>query len=551
VFIPTYNESEDILRRTMAGAIRIDHTNKVVWLLDDGDRSAMAQLAHEFGVRYVTRPVHNHAKAGNLNHGFTVARQQGRGNGFCLILDADFIAVPKIVKRVLPLLLADPRVGCVQTPQHFFNEDPIQQNLMCGKVWPDEQRFFFNSLLPCKDAWDTAFCCGTGVMFRMAALEANGGMATQTVTEDMLTTFQLSEHGFRTIFLNEPLSYGLAPDNLIEYMKQRSRWCLGAVQQLRSKWSFFGSARLSLINRISMIDIGLFWLFSFPFRLMMIAAPIIYWWTGTAVINATIPGLLIWLAPSLAADITFMSCYGKGRVMPIMNDVNHLSAAWMISKSAWTGLVNNKPAKFRVTEKGGDRNRRGLRVHWHIVLLMAGLISLTLGGILINANDFSSAASNPGYPVNVFWSVVNVIVMMLTATVAVELPQQRQNVRVHLPKGQNLVPVLDRDTQGAGVADIIDISLDSIFFSSTIPIVKGRYFIFNITNESGRVFQVNGEVKIKKKQGYVAHIENNTIDSFANLVTTLYRSETIIAIPDVSLFSVAAAVLRRIFSAKT
>ncbi len=47
--------------------------------------------------------------------------------------------------------------------------------------WPDEQRFFFEILMPAKDAWG-AFCCGTSAVFRVAALLATEGMATETVT---------------------------------------------------------------------------------------------------------------------------------------------------------------------------------------------------------------------------------------------------------------------------------------------------------------------------------------------------------------------------------
>src|SRR3954471_7571911 len=48
-------------------------------------------------------------------------------------------------------LLHEPDVGLVQTPHHFFNKDPIQSNLLIGHVWPDEQRFFFDHVMPSKD----------------------------------------------------------------------------------------------------------------------------------------------------------------------------------------------------------------------------------------------------------------------------------------------------------------------------------------------------------------------------------------------------------------
>src|SRR6202007_1969512 len=172
----------------------------------------------------------------------------GRTPQFVLLLDADFIPSRQILRRTLGLFEAAD-VGIVQTPQHFFNHDPVQVNLACNNVWPDEQRFFFNVLLPSKDAWGAAFCCGTSAVFRVAALEAVGGLATETVTEDMLTSFKMREYGWRTIFLNERLSLGLAPEGLSEYVTQRGRWCLGAIQQLRTRWSCFGRNRLRLITR--------------------------------------------------------------------------------------------------------------------------------------------------------------------------------------------------------------------------------------------------------------------------------------------------------------
>jgi cellulose synthase/poly-beta-1,6-N-acetylglucosamine synthase-like glycosyltransferase len=66
-------------------------------------------------------------------------------------------------------------------------------------------------LLACKDARGAAFCCGTSAVFRVEALLASGGMAIETVTEDMLTSFKFDERSYRTVFLNERLSMGLAP----------------------------------------------------------------------------------------------------------------------------------------------------------------------------------------------------------------------------------------------------------------------------------------------------------------------------------------------------
>jgi cellulose synthase (UDP-forming) len=105
----------------------------------------------------------------------------------------------------------DPTVGIVQTPQHFYNKDPIQTNLSISRDYPDEQRLFFDEMAASRDAWDVAFCCGSCSIQRRSALDAIGGVPTEIITEDLLSTLVMLRKGYRTRYLNERLSMGLAP----------------------------------------------------------------------------------------------------------------------------------------------------------------------------------------------------------------------------------------------------------------------------------------------------------------------------------------------------
>ena len=67
-------------------------------------------------------------------------------------------------------------------------------------------------------------------MVRVEALKAIGGLPTESVTEDFLLTVRLSTQGWKTVYLNEALTEGLAPEGLQEYMVQRGRWCLGMME---------------------------------------------------------------------------------------------------------------------------------------------------------------------------------------------------------------------------------------------------------------------------------------------------------------------------------
>src|SRR5512143_16410 len=74
VFVPTYNESIDLVRKTLLAA-RDMHYPHATWLLDDGNRPQMRELAERLGCRYLARADNTDAKAGNLNH--ALANSQG------------------------------------------------------------------------------------------------------------------------------------------------------------------------------------------------------------------------------------------------------------------------------------------------------------------------------------------------------------------------------------------------------------------------------------------------------------------------------------------
>jgi cellulose synthase (UDP-forming) len=452
VFIATYNEPLPILERTIVGAKSIDHKDLRVWVLDDGARDWVRDLAADLGVDYVRRVKGAHAKAGNVNNGLKHALATDRPPQFILLLDADFVPYRNILKRTLGLFI-EKDVGIVQTPQHFFNPDPIQSNLLVARQWPDEQRFFFNTLLGCKDAWGAAFCCGTSAVLRVEAMVAAGGMAVETVTEDALTTFKFGEYGYRTIYVDERLSIGLAPEGLSEYISQRGRWCLGAIQQIYTRWSFAGVGRITPINRFSALDVVLFWIGNAPFKLMMVTGPLVFWWTQTAVISSTIADLIRYLAPATVCSILFMGYFAKKRIIPVMTDVTQLMTSFVIIATVATGLVRPFGHPFKVTAKGVSTNR--ITVQWRLFLTFAAMALATILGIVINVSQYSPLYGTDGYEVNVFWSLFNIAVLVIACTVCIELPKRRAEER--FTSGEAAILRLTSGMQAA--CEIRDISL--------------------------------------------------------------------------------------------
>lgn len=186
VFVTTYDEDPELLRKTLIGCSRLRYPH-TTWVLDDGQRPEVAELAQELACKYLTRTDRKEAKAGNLNN--VLAHTQGE---FIVTLDADHIPLPHLLDATLGYFEADPRLAFVQLPQMFYNLDSIQHrvNLQDCTLWED-QSLFFQKIQLGKNRWNAAFYCGSPAVIRRKALKKIGGFQTRTVTEDLHTSIAL------------------------------------------------------------------------------------------------------------------------------------------------------------------------------------------------------------------------------------------------------------------------------------------------------------------------------------------------------------------------
>lgn len=267
VFVPTYNESVDLLRRTLLAARRMDYPHET-WLLDDGRRDSMRRLAEELGCRYLGRDNNAHAKAGNLNN----ALQFSSGD-FIAIFDADHAPRKDFLVKTLGFF-RDAGVAFVQTPQDFFNIDSFNHRLGKKRVW-DEQALFFKIIQRGKDALNAAFFCGSCAVIRRSAVQEIGGFATETVTEDVHTAIKLHKRGYRSVYYAESLAFGLAPHSIDTYLKQRMRWGMGAMQVFRRENVLFGHG-LTLGQRLNYFASALFFFEGWQKLVFFITPPAVF-----------------------------------------------------------------------------------------------------------------------------------------------------------------------------------------------------------------------------------------------------------------------------------
>jgi cellulose synthase (UDP-forming) len=451
VFIPTFNESFDILEKTITGALCLDYPNFNVWVLDDGRRPWLKAFCETKGVGYITRPDNSHAKAGNINHALTRASGE-----FVAIFDADFIPHRNFLLRTLGFF-NDPKIGIVQVPHAFYNHDLMQTNLGLRKILPDDQRFLFEAIMPSRDGWNAAFCCGSNSVTRRAALQTVGGvLPTQSVTEDVLLSLVLLRKGYITRYLCERLAFGLAPESFKAFFVQRQRWARGATQILYLGAGPLGRGPLSLVHRLLFLPTH--WLSQSLSLLLTVIVPLVLLWTGIEpLVNVTPESLVYYLAPMVLAVVGGIWLFAPNQYFPLAIQVQGTFQAMRVLPTVLKTLIKPGGYGFKVTPKGneaidpgGDRG-----IFWTAIALM----SLTVGGIFINAlPDWRIISDAQFLPLAASWALINIVVLFLIAMVSLQAPSDCAAEQFELDEPVSII----RGSGGCLTGWIKDISISDI-----------------------------------------------------------------------------------------
>lgn len=350
VLIPTYNEGSEILLPTIAAAVALEPVHET-WVLDDGERTEVAELAAALGAHYLARPTHEHAKAGNLNHALTVVEAD-----IVAVLDADHVASPDFLAVTLGYF-SDPKVAVVQTPQDFYNVTSFEHGggIAYGEPF-HEQTLFYRLLQPGKNRWGAAFWCGTNALVRVKALREVGGAATDTITEDIHTTIRLHRRGWKSVYHNEVVARGLAADDAAQYQLQRNRWGTGAMQVLRKENPLWVSG-LSLGQRLGYASTLLGWFDSWRTIGFLVLPPLVLL-TGQIPIIAD--GLTFALIFCLTYFLQQAALYllGRGAYRPVLSVIFDL-VRMSPNFNATLSLFVPRTPRFKVTPKGRIAAERG------------------------------------------------------------------------------------------------------------------------------------------------------------------------------------------------
>lgn len=400
VLIPRYDEPLEVVELTIAAAAGLRGDDVRVWLLDDGDSEDMRALAEAQGVGYLRRPVHDHAKAGNVNHALAQPQVDAP---FVAIVDCDHVVAPEFLEATLGHFEEDDRLAFVQTPQYYANGE---QPGVPGAAW-HQQTLFFGAIARGKDGLGATFCCGTNVVFRRAALDETGGFPTHSITEDFELSITLHERGWRSAYLPRVLASGLGPEDMAAYTTQQLRWargCLSALPRILR-------ARLPWRLRAQYLLSGLYWLSGWTVLFYMMFPLVRILFGVQPLAHLTAPEFLLHFVPYFLIALSTAALAGAGSyTFPALA----LAAAsfWVFIVASLLTLARRR-GSFKVTPKTGA-NRRQPRAVAPALVAVAVLALVSLWGL---AHKQDSATFN-----NAAFALFHICILMTGCWPALRRP---------------------------------------------------------------------------------------------------------------------------------
>lgn len=362
VVVPTYKEPISVLKRTLKSILEIDYDGQVIILLSN-DYSESRQVKKiermmvslskywneklkdnikgERDLHLLNTSPHGQAKAGNLNQASQFLRKYYPNIDLMLTQDADEAVKPDILKAVIGYF-SDPEIAFVQTVK--------QSRTHVTDPFGNKDYMWYMRSAPAREASSSMFACGSGVVWKISSVESVGGFSTWNLVEDLTTSYQLIAKGWKSRYHFETLSEGLAPEDLANFLKQRSTWAMDNLRIFFWDNPLFKKG-LNIRQKLGFIEPSLFYLNGF-FSVLLITTTslslLLESWPTTA--SALEHG--IFLLPSfLSLEIYFLLIAGNLPQKRIRQFWAGLSPTFMISAIKALKYGPDKKPNYIVTAK--------------------------------------------------------------------------------------------------------------------------------------------------------------------------------------------------------
>lgn len=476
VLIPTYNESDDIIRTTAIAATQIGYPRDKlrIYICDDGGTCnkrnhpetmqeawerhfRLRRIARELGIHYITRETNRNAKAGNLNHALNHTDGE-----LLLILDCDHVPTTDILQRTVGHFLADPKLFLVQTPHFFINPTPIEKNLSGIGNPNGENDMFYRTIHPALDSWNASYFCGSAAVLRRSHLMEAGGICIGTITEDAETAFLLHSKGYNSVYVDQPMACGLSPENYDDYVLQRTRWAQGMLQMFITNNPLFAQG-LSWPQRLCYFNSCFYWLFGFS-RFFYFIAPALFLIFNLKIYHAAGEQIVAYVLPYILSIFLIMHfLYSKARQSFFSELYESIQAIFLIP-AIISVIINPYKPSFKVTPKGYKQNDTSLnpRANIFFIIIVINFIALIWAGI----KWLHEPLWREVILVTGAWCVFNLCLAVISLGAYWERKQIRHFHRVNVSDEISVsFPRLNYTTK----ASLTDLSLTGIGFKVQVP----------------------------------------------------------------------------------
>jgi cellulose synthase (UDP-forming) len=362
--IPTYGEPYEVVEETLRSLLALDWPAEhlTVVISDDAHREDLQAMAKRYGVHY-NFGAKKDAKAGNLNSALHYLAMHVPYAEFILTQDADEVVHPSFLKRTIGFF-TDEKMAFVQTPKDAAapSKDPFGTR----------DRLFYDVFQVGRNGFEAAMACGSGVIWRMDAVRKIGGFSTWNVVEDLTTSYHLHAAGYKSEYLNEVLSIGLAPDDIPGLLKQRGTWAVDTWRLFLFDNPVFKKG-LTVKQRAQYTELGLFYATSALFTPLLMLVPLVSLITGYYV---PIEGAALF--PWVFVSVIYYIVLARGRITLLIRMWQYWVGHFATYFRAFLIALPSRKKKpgYKVTRKTRQDGFYGIMIWPQFIYLLAGFYAL-------------------------------------------------------------------------------------------------------------------------------------------------------------------------------
>ncbi len=414
VIIPCCGESVPMILRTVVSVFEQDWPAEklTVVVSDDGHDPALRTALRDYPVLY-HEPVERWApgrdgaaKAGNLNDALAFLDARIPYLRFVETRDADDeVGSLGFLRQVIGQLETDANLAYVQTIK--------ESQVSAGDPFNNRESFFYRGQMLGRNAANAVFPCGSGVVWRRAALHDIGEFPTWNLVEDLQSGFEALKRRWHGLYLPIVGAVGQhSPEDIPNVYKQRGTWAIDTVRLLVfNRWK-----GLRLRQRAQFLELLLFYLNGFT--VCVYVPTLICSFLGVVPLESSDLGFVQHLLPLVLATELWLLALNqpfndrRTRQREPVRELWRVRIIWMgmapvfmrATITALRGGPNRKPS-YKVTRKTDD-----LRWHWRATMPQT-LIVLTV--IVV----FLYAALNGTFPdpvllaASVYWGGLNILLL--------------------------------------------------------------------------------------------------------------------------------------------